>query len=139
MKRTLHELIFTPEHEPRQDDPYASEYRRARHHAIDVLDSPCWICGVRKSQGGQMETHHFIVEWSLQNGIDPKKVQADFPEFDFSDEEKFKAWIDSEGNFMVLCAQHHRGFSGVHSITWPPFSAQRYARDGVTLVGDPDE
>lgn len=135
--RTIREFIVTPDHEPREDDPYAAEYRAARHHAIDVLDSPCWICGIRKSTGGRMETHHSVIEWSLANGIDPKKLAADFPELDISDEESFRKWLDSEGNLLVLCDVHHRGFPGIHSVTYPPFRAQRYAKDGVELLKDP--
>lgn len=133
-KRTLHELILIPNHEPREDDPFAAEYRAARHHAIDVLDTPCWICGIRKSTGGKMESHHGIIEWSLANAIDPKKLAISYPEFDISDESSFLKWLDSEGNLVILCEQHHRGFNGIHSITYPPFQAQRYVKDSVTIV-----
>ena len=83
-----------------------------------------------------METHHSVIEWSLANGVDPRKVQADYPELDLSDPAKFGEWLDSEGNLLVLCAPHHRGFAGIHSITYPPFRAQRY--ETQALVGDPE-
>lgn len=136
-KRTLEELILTPSHEPRGDDPYAAEYHAARHHAIIVLDTPCWVCGIRNSNGGKMESHHGIVEWSLANGIDPKKIQSQYPEFNLADQAAFLKWLDSEGNLLILCAQHHRGYNGIHSITYPPFLAQKYAKDGLELVADP--
>lgn len=137
-KRTLHELILTPEHEPRKNDPNAAEYQKARHHAIVVLDTPCWICGIKKSDGGLMESHHGIVEWSLANAIDPKTLATDYPEFDITDEDSFKKWLDSEGNLLILCAQHHRGFNGIHSITYPPFLAQRFVFPGTEIIGNPN-
>lgn len=85
-----------------------------------------------------METHHSVIEWSLANGVDPKRVQQDFPELDISDSDAFRKWLDSEGNLLVLCAEHHRGFPGIHSVTYPPFRAQRYAREGVEFLADPD-
>ncbi len=108
--RTLHETVFYAEHDPRKA---SAEYVRTHHHLIDVLDEPCWVCGVRKStladpkrnpHGAKaLETHHWHLEWALANGVDPAKILADFPDMGAADEAHLRAWLDSEGNMLVLC------------------------------------
>jgi hypothetical protein len=98
LHRLLDENVAYPPHEPRTESP---TYRRTHHHLIYDLDAPCWICGIRHTQGGQMETHHFRFEWASQFGLDLEKVAADFP--DLTDRDKLAEWVDSEGNMLVLC------------------------------------
>jgi hypothetical protein len=65
-----------------------------------------------------METHHDEIEWAAANGIDLTRLIVDFP--DITDEDKLKAWLDSEGNMLVLCETHHRGSrTGIHMVTYP--------------------
>lgn len=140
--RRLVETIAYPEHDPRTASP---EYHRVHHHLIHVLDEPCWICGVRRSTLGdpaanphgatQMETHHFDLEWALANAADPAKVYRAYPEMGAADEPHLRAWLDSEGQMLVLCNIHHRsGHYGIHSITHPAWAAQRILRDDWDLV-----
>jgi len=121
--RTLTESIWYPAHDPRTA---SREYREVHKYLVFELDTPCWVCGVRHSQGGAMETHHWHIEWALANRVDPKLIIADFP--DASD---IKQWLDSEGNMLVLCEEHHRhGLTGIHSITYPAWVAQRWLKGG---------
>ena len=123
--RTLTESIWYPEHDPRKA---SAEYKRVHHHLVYELDTPCWICGVRQSElpdGEHMETHHWHVEWALANRIDPVLIIADFPM------DNLQEWLDSEGNMLVLCSDHHRhGLVGIHSITYPAWCAQRWLKNG---------
>lgn len=129
------ETIFYPDHDPRKA---SSEYKRVHNHLINELDEPCWICGIRKSTGGQMETHHFHLEWALANSADPEKIIKDFPDMDIADIEHLRAWLDSEGNMLVLCEHHHRaGLYGIHSVTYPAWVAQRYQKSGWDLAEGP--
>lgn len=140
--RHLAESVMYPEHQARKA---SAEYRRVHHHLIYDLDEPCWICGVRHSTIGdpeenprgakEMETHHFRVEWALANAVDPAKILADFPAMGAADNEHLRAWLDSEGNMLVLCDRCHRdGHYGIHSITYPAWVAQKWMRDDWDLV-----
>ena len=77
LHRTLDELVAYPVHDKRTA---SATYRKTHHHLVYELDAPCWVCGVRRSQGGAMETHHFHFEWASQNGLDLEKVTADWPD-----------------------------------------------------------
>ena len=123
VRRSLEEIIAYPPHDKRSSSP---EYKRVHHHLIYNLDEACWICGIRHSEGGHMETHHSQLEWALEGYADPALVLADFPEMGAADDEHLRAWLDSEGNMTVLCALHHRGaLRGIHMITYPAWVAQR--------------
>lgn len=130
LRRTLDERVAYPLHEPRTASP---TYRRTHKHLIYQLDAPCWICGIRRSQGGQMETHHCHFEWASQFGLDLAKVTADWP--DITDRDRLAKWVDSEANMLVLCAQHHRAkYTGVHSIEYPVWLLQRYQGSEWTFI-----
>ena len=130
LKRTLDELVAYPKHEPRTA---SSIYRKTHTHLVNTLDAPCWVCGVRKSDGAQIETHHAHFEWAAQNGLDLEKVTADWPAL--TDRKKLAEWIDGEGNMLVLCAVHHRGqYTGVHSISYPSWLLQKYQGEFVFIA-----
>lgn len=130
LHRTLDELVAYPKHEPRSA---SAIYRKTHHHLVYDLDAPCWTCGVRHSTDGAMETHHAHFEWASQNGLDLDKVTADWPEI--TDRDKLAEWVDSEGNMLVLCAEHHRGqHTGIHSISYPAWLLQRYQGPWVFIA-----
>lgn len=130
LHRTLDELVAYPPHDRRQA---SATYRRTHRHLIYELDAPCWVCGVRRSQGGQLETHHFHFEWAAQNGLELAKVTADWPAI--TDRRALAEWIDSEQNMLVLCAVHHRcSFRGVHMISYPAWLLQRYQGDEFEFI-----
>lgn len=133
LHRTLDEFVAYPVHEPREASPI---YRQTHQHLIYELDAPCWVCGLRRSQGAQLETHHAVFEWASQNGLDLDKVTADWPAI--TDRDKLADWIDSEGNMLVLCAVHHRGqHTGIHSISYPAWLLQRYQGTDFTFIAQP--
>jgi hypothetical protein len=130
LNRRLDERVAYPPHPPRKS---SSTYTRTHHHLVYVMDAPCWICGIRHSQGGAMETHHYRFEWASQFGLDLAKVEADFP--DLTDQAKLAEWVDSEGNMLVLCATHHRAqLEGIHMITYPAWLLQRYQGDEFAFI-----
>jgi hypothetical protein len=134
VRRQLTEAVYYPEHDPRSA---SKEYKVVHHHLVYVLNEPCWICGVRQSDlpsGQHMETHHWVVEWALANAIDPAKIFASFPVMGGADEPHLREWLDSEGNMLVLCEEHHRSaMTGIHMITYPAWVSQRYLRDDWDL------
>jgi hypothetical protein len=130
LARSLDERVAYPPHEPRKE---SATYVKTHHHLIFELDAPCWVCGIRRSQGGKLETHHYHFEWASQNGLDLAKVTADWPEI--TDKAELAEWVDSEGNMLVLCAAHHRGkYTGIHEISYPAWLLQRYEGEGFAFI-----
>lgn len=132
LHRTLVEDIFYPPHDPRKA---SSEYRHVHHKLVVELDEPCWICGIRHSQGGAMETHHAEMEWAAERAFENDQemlaaLVADF-KLKLDAPEDLRKWLDSEGNMLVLCATHHRGArTGIHMISYPAWKLQRYQHAG---------
>ena len=144
LKRTLIEDIFYPPHEPRKA---SSEYTKTHHKLVVEMDEPCWICGIKHSDvlqlpkedqpTWQLETHHDELEWASANGVDLAAITKDFPII-LADPKLLRAWLDSEGNMLVLCATHHRaGKTGIHSITYPAWKLQRYQGKAWTFIDQP--
>jgi len=137
LRRTLEEVAWYPPHDPRKA---SAEYRRVHHRLVYEMDERCWICGITHSAGGAMETHHSELEWAAEQAFenDPEMLAALVADFELklSKPEELRKWLDSEGNMLVLCAEHHRGArTGIHSITYPVWKLQRYQhRDGFQFV-----
>lgn len=130
LHRSLDENIAYPKHEPRHA---SATYRKTHKHLIYELDAPCWICGIRHSQGGAMESHHAHFEWASQNGLDLEKVTKDWP--DITDRAKLAEWVDSELNMLILCSNHHRSkFTGIHMISYPAWLLQKYEGEEFTFI-----
>lgn len=148
--RMLHEEIYYPEHSPRTE---SSAYKKVHDHLTKELDLPCIVCGVRNSTlkdnkigAKQIESHHHVVEWALQNAIDLQKFNERVVAFhkvknptkydhDFTEQE-MKDWIDHDpDNLWILCDVHHRhSLVGIHSVTWPIWSPQDLIKDGYVYT-----
>lgn len=147
--RTLHELAHYPPHGPRETDPHYRIFEHARTHLIDVLGAGCWIGGATKAQivaglspahrchGAKgLEAHHAIAEFAGLNEEDWAKVAADFPLAGLHSDEDFLAFAESEAGLQIICDKHHRGPStGIHSITYPVWKLDKYARDKWEFMG----
>lgn len=130
LRRTLIEDVFYPPHEPRRA---SSRYHHTHKHLVYELDEPCWICGVRHSEGGKMETHHNHIEWAAANGVSLDLVMHDWPAL--TDRAALRDWLDSEGNMLVLCDKHHRGSrTGIHCVSYPAWVLQRYQGRDWTFI-----
>lgn len=126
-------VMHYPEHAPRDGDPHYRDfdaYRRSH-----VKDAKCAI-GEHRGDFSEcdlthpLELHHSHVEFSLQNGIDLKWLEADYP--GVSDPDSVGAWVESGSNFEFLCRRHHRGAGGVHSAAAADFEAEKYVRGLIT-------
>jgi hypothetical protein len=128
ISRILHESAYYPEHAPRVEQ---TAYHTIHRRLVIEEDQPCWICGIRYSQGAKNETHHFHLEWALANAADAEKLHADYSDVPLNDEKALLDWIDhSEENLLVLCPDHHRHkLLGIHMITHPDWMAQKYLSD----------
>lgn len=151
-RRTLQEIAAYPEHGPRDTDPYYGVFHAARHHLVDVLGVGCWIGGATKTDlaeglpdghrcagAKQLEAHHATAEFAGLTEIDWRKVAADFPEVGIHSDEDFLRFAEGEGSLTILCDRHHRGSNqGIHSITYPIWLLDRYAKDEWEFHPDPE-
>lgn len=133
---------LTPPHPPREETP---AYRAAHHRLVDELDSPCAVCGVRRSTLGDpasnsagardLETHHYPIERSLVSACDWRAVAARYPDAGIVDDASLLAWVDSPANLMVLCDVHHRSRQrGIHHLLMQEFGVLPFLLHGYTLV-----
>lgn len=122
-REAVSSVELSPPHPPRTETP---AYVRAHKRLIDELDTPCWVCGARRSEGASIESHHYPIERSLAAAVDVERLAADYPSVrDYGD---FMDWVDSEHNLICLCAEHHRGPQGIHHTLAQDFLALKYAR-----------
>lgn len=150
LRRTLREVVAYPEHGPRDSDPNYHIFNAAKHHLVHVLGVGCWIGGATLAQiktglpaqhrchgATQLEAHHAVAEFAGLNAIDWRKVAADFPQAGITSDEDFLRFAESEGGLLILCDKHHRGANhGIHTITYPAWTLDRYADDGYEFLPD---
>jgi hypothetical protein len=135
-KRTLHEIIITPEHTQRTE---SAEFRRSKERLREDGHYRCWVCGTTEN----LQVHHFGIEWSLANLADWKKVKAFCEEWDpygygrlLRNQPMTSA--DDIRNMLVLCQEHHTGVdhadggsgTGIHDLTFPVWVMQKLAKEG---------
>jgi hypothetical protein len=135
-------IELTPPHAPRVE---TAAYRAAHHLLIDEKDSPCKVCGVRKSTlndpnanpvgAKALETHHYPIERSLVDACDWRKVHAVYPSV--YSQETLMSWVDSPENLITLCDVHHRSKQfGIHHLLAQDFSILPFLRDGYIIAAD---
>lgn len=143
---TVHKyLMHYPDHPARKDDPHYVDFNH--YHKTHRPTARCFIgtyigfdeCKDDKGEtalpddkGFQpgLELHHAHIEFSLQNGVDMEALEKDYP--GISDPNQVGAWVESEQNFMWLCAWHHRGASGVHTASYSDWEASKYIKGLIT-------
>lgn len=131
--------VVYPEHEPREDDPHYKDFnayhRRTRatarcfvgerigfHTCGDLHGSPC--LPVEGGQQPSLELHHTHIEFALQNGVDLKALEHDYP--GVSDPDTLGAWVESAANLRWLCQWHHRGPIGAHKAAHADWEGSVY-------------
>jgi hypothetical protein len=120
-------LMHYPEHPARKNDPHYRDFNAYRK--ATKATAKCAIGAHRgdfSECSGQLELHHAHVEFSLQNGVDLKWLEADYP--GISDPDTVGAWVESGKNLEWLCEFHHRGHGGVHVAAASDFEAEKYVR-----------
>lgn len=124
-KYTMH----YPEHPARTDDPHYVDFEHFRKQTKH--SAKCAIGQHRNDYSecdleNPLELHHAHVEFSLQNGVDLKWLEADYP--GISDPLNVGAWVESADNLIWLCRFHHRGHGGVHVASASDYEAEKYVR-----------
>jgi hypothetical protein len=125
-------VVSYPAHPARTSDPHYKDFNAI--HKAWKADPAKWQCSVGLHRGDfcecdltkPLELHHAHVEFSLQNGVDLKWLEADYS--GISDPDAVGAWVESADNLLVLCVAHHRGIGGIHHASASDFEAEKYVR-----------
>jgi hypothetical protein len=130
---THHYIVHYPDHEPRESDPHYRDFNAYRRRtkstaqcAIGYHRNDFSECSLDKP----LELHHAHIEFSLQNGVDLRWLEVDYP--GVSDPSIIGAWVESADNLLWLCQAHHRGPGGIHVAAASDFEAEKYVRN---LIG----
>lgn len=119
--------LFYPAHPAREDDPYYRDFEEYRRRTKDT--ARCAV-GVHRDDfsecHGGLELHHAHVEFSMQNGVDLRWLEKDYP--GISNPDEVGAWVESADNLEWLCEAHHRGVDGVHVLSSSDYEAMRFVR-----------
>lgn len=144
-RRTLHEVVITPDHVERTESP---EFRKSKERLRDDGHFKCRACGATEN----LQVHHFVIEWSLANIADWNKVKSFCEEWDpygygrlLKNQPMTSA--DDIRNMLVLCQAHHTGVdhenggsgTGIHEMSFPVWVVQLLARDGADPVPQPGQ
>jgi hypothetical protein len=124
-------LMHYPEHPARKDDPHYVDFEAYRKKT--KTEAKCAIGEHRNDYSecsGGLELHHAHIEFSLQNGVDLKWLEADYP--GISDPDHVGSWVESADNLLWLCEFHHRGHGGVHVATASDYEAEKYVRELIS-------
>jgi len=120
-------LVHYPAHPARKDDPHYTDFNEYRRRT--KATAKCSIGEHRNDFSechGGLELHHAHIEFSLQNGVDLKWLERDYPGVSRPDE--VGAWVESAANLTWLCEFHHRGPGGVHVASASDYEAERYVK-----------
>jgi len=124
-------VVHYPEHPERENDPHYADFNAYRK--ATQATAVCAIGGHRQDFSecdGGLELHHAHIEFSLQNGVDLKWLEADYP--GVSNPDEVGKWVESAENLMWLCLKHHRGAGGIHHAAYADYEAQKYVRNLIT-------
>ena len=132
--------VHYPDHEPRESDPHYRDFNAYRRRTKDAAQ--CAIGAHRAdfsecSLDKPLELHHAHIEFSLQNGVDLKWLEADYP--GVSDPATIGAWVESANNLIWLCEAHHRGAGGIHVAAASDFEAEKYVRNLISSITETKE
>ena len=130
-QNTTHRYVMHyPAHPPRPEDPHYVDFEHYRKTHIATARCAYADSATADQCTTQLELHHKVIEFSLQNGVDFAVLEKDFP--GISDPTKVGAWVESDQNFEWLCSFHHRGHGGVHVASASDFAAERYVKDLIS-------
>ncbi len=132
---------FYPPHPPRTE---TTAYTATHNLLVNVLDTPCRICGVRRStlsdpiqnpwKATALESHHYPIQREFTDAVDWRKVARDFTQV--VDQDSLLKFTDSPANMWILCSFCHRSpVAGVHHAVLGDFIIHRYLLDGYILTG----
>ena len=124
--------IAYPPHPERKEDKHYKDFNHYRKTHVDTA-----VCHFAERRGGDtaecgggLELHHAHVEFSMQNGVDLKFLEKDYP--GISNPDEIGAWVESGDNFVFLCEKHHRGHGGIHNASASDYEASHYVHNLIS-------
>ena len=142
-KETLTVDVIIPEH---ADRTTTALFRRTRE-ALIAKWNRCYVCGALHTPESPLEAHHHPIERSIAELIDWKRLERDCRagmwgepaalfDWDHFDPADPYAFVDDmRVNGLLLCKAHHTGTDeGIHTMPYPLWLAQRYAREGYQFT-----
>lgn len=134
-KVTKSYTIAYPAHEPREGDPHYKDFDH--YNRVSRKDPVAYRCQVGAHRNdfsecdtdAPLELHHWHIEFALQNNVDLKWLEVDYP--GVSDPDALGAWINSAANLQWLCLRHHRALDGVHKLSASDYEGIHYVRNLV--------
>jgi hypothetical protein len=142
-KETLTVDVNIPGHEPRKT---TALFERTRKQLIAREGGRCFICNSTAEQSGHpLEAHHHPIERSLAELIDWDRFRQDaqagfwgarIQAFDWASFSDWTQFVDDMTvNGMLLCKAHHIGKDeGLHTLPFPLWVAQKYAKEGYQFT-----
>lgn len=134
---THHYIVHYPPHPPRSGDPHYIDFE---HYRRATKDTAQCVIGFHRNDFSEcsldkpLELHHSHIEFSLQNGVELKWLEVDYP--GVSNPDFVGAWVESAANLVWLCEFHHRGPGGIHTAAASDFEAEKYVRGLISGVQD---
>lgn len=125
-------VVHYPEHQPRENDPH---YKDFEHYRQQTQSTAQCRFGVERGSDfteceGGLELHHSHIEFSLQNAVDLKLLEHDYP--GVSNPDEVGAWVESAENLIWLCQKHHRGSGGIHHAAFADYVAEHYVHNLIS-------
>lgn len=120
-------VVFYPVHEhPRKEQGETPVFRHTKKHWHSI-GAKCSVNN--KDCKGNVEIHHYFIEWADSEAVDWDKAKEQYPAFDWPsfDSSKPELFIDSIFNTIPLCELHHRGPApyGIHHTPGPIWNVQK--------------
>ena len=126
-------IVNFPDHPERESDPHYKDFNHFRNQtkataqcAVGAHRNDFSECSLDKP----LELHHSHVEFSLQNGVELKWLEVDYP--GIGDPNSVGAWVESAANLVWLCERHHRSEGGVHHASASDYEAEKYVRSLIS-------
>ena len=145
---TLKVDVKIPEH---ADRVTTATFSKTRQKLLDREGGRCWVCNRTAEEAGHpLEAHHNPIERCFAEDIDfslvaqeakaghlgPYAQAFDWDSLLATNPFDPYAFVDDMTvNGLLLCKDHHTvGNEGIHTLPYPIFVAQRYAKEGVQFT-----
>jgi len=125
--------VAFPDHPERTSDPHYKDFNAYRRRTKD--SAQCAV-GLHRNDFSEcsldkpLELHHSHIEFAMQNGVDLKWLEVDYP--GVSNPDEVGAWVESAENLVWLCEEHHRGAMGAHNASASDYESIKYVRSLIS-------
>ncbi len=132
--RQITEVLVIPSHPKRTESDL---FKQSKEQLKKNGHYQCWV---GQNCEGDLEAHHFGMEWCLEPDCDFDKLKEFLIEHDIYGYSKVMKNIplisvDDIRNMLVLCKKHHTASqTGIHESTFPIWLSQKISKTGFDPV-----